>query len=138
MTLDPQWHHCRADRTVVRTVRAADFATACRVIGPVPEGHYVISAASHAIGYARPLASDRCRSCGVRVKKAGYDRCELCMGRETVKAQRRTGAIPARNYSRTAERTRSAKRKHERKPDRRAAKTAWQRAKRAAMRGEAA
>lgn len=79
MTLLPRFHHCAADRTILRTCRAADVRAAEAWFGRLPHGHYVVSAASHACGYVTALPKDRCKACGVREAKAGFRACERCL-----------------------------------------------------------
>lgn len=87
-----------ANGVVVARTTADHVLEARRKLG-CPVGHYVTSAASHAIGTPKPLGHTTCLSCGVRESVPGYDRCEPCrkLHRALMATGLRVGAEPPRN-----------------------------------------
>lgn len=67
----------RGDDTVTRTDDAPDLVAARALLRP-REHQYVISAASHALGYSKRLGANRCTSCGLRDRITGYVVCGRC------------------------------------------------------------
>ncbi len=112
------------DRTILRSIRAPSRAEALGLAGALRDGETVVSAADHAIGYpaavvrALATAATPCLDCQARPCAVGSTRCSTCKPRFDAASKRA--------------RTLAAKRAHEATPARRAAKTAWQRAARAA------
>jgi len=73
-----RWHLCtNGVGIVLRTEYAPDITTARNLLHPRGD-QYVISAASYAVGFSKPLHPDRCKSCGLRNRIPNYEVCLLC------------------------------------------------------------
>ena len=74
-----RFHLCGASREVIQSCTASDIHDARNILNPREDLHqFVCSDASLQLGFARPLATDRCVSCGIRPKSQGRETCKRC------------------------------------------------------------
>ena len=114
-----RWHLCNGLRVSKRTCSAETYAEALAFFTqrvPLTEGYYVISESSHVLGWPKPLEPSRCKSCGIRDRKMGFDRCDPC---ELRHRRESTPAEAKATWNRTARAKMSpeqkdAKRAHDR------------------------
>ena len=128
-----RWVRVAADGRTTGHCVAMDATSARRAL-PCRGREYVTSAVSHGIGLPKALRPEQCRACGVRDRRAGYDRCPPCIATHRTAIEAKSKARTGQNYTRGPRTAKAeSKARHDRLPDRRAAKTAWQRAARLAL-----
>lgn len=115
MTLHPTFYLV-SGRDILRSCQAEHIREATARLKPKPDaGEFCVSRASWELGFPKALAPSRCRSCGVRDRRDGYDRCAPCQTQAAKDNAREVRREANRRYRDTMRADVKARRKEQNK-----------------------